>query len=470
MTRFDTDYIQEPQLRFGNGEAEDPRGGLMEHGPWSPGGSASINEIKIGFIGTSQSIGASKQLFREMETVIPRDNDDVIRHKPPFPSMGENSPFRAVLNMQPKWEDKLDQTDLEIIQDEPTPSGSVSVLLEIMQQRIEWLSQQDPPPKVVVISLPAEVVEACSPSGVDRPKMKAGSIDFHDRIKTFGLQFDLPTQLIRPDTLDFGRPDQEKAQVAWNLAVALLYKSREGRPWKLAHLENDTCYAGISFYRDRDRREKAHASLAQVFLGTGESFVLRGDPAVKDEESRNYHLTKDSAEEIVEQILNQYERYRGTSPRRLVLHKTTKFDDEEREGFISGSDSVAVRDFVTIRDTDPVRFYASGQYPPLRGTVVTPRGASKHYLYTKGYVPTLETYPGPRVPSPITVEPDSEVCETSYIDLCEEILSFTKMDWNTSAFAKKKPVTIKVARAVGAILAESERRGIRVKPQYYYYM
>jgi hypothetical protein len=339
-----------------------------------------------------------------------------------------------------------------------------------MQYSIEFLSEQDPPPKVVVISLPEEVVEACSPRGLDRPKMKAGSTDFHDRIKTFGLQYDLPTQLIRPETLDFGQPGQEKAQVAWNLAVALLYKSREGRPWKLAYLENDTCYAGISFYRDREQREKAHASLAQVFLGTGESFVLRGDPAVRDEESRNYHLTRDSAKEIVRQVLDQYERYRGTTPRRLVLHKTSRFDEEEREGFISGSEEVSIRDFVTIRDNDPVRFYATGQYPPLRGTVVTPRGAMKHYLYTKGYIPTLETYPGPRVPTPITVEPDPKVSETSYLELCREILSFTKMDWNTSDFAKKKPVTIKVARAVGAILAESERRGIRVKPQYYYYM
>lgn len=470
MTKFRTDYIPEAKLRFGNGEAQDPRAGLMKYGPWSPGDSASHNEIKLGFIGTSHSIAAAKQLFREMETVIPRDGDEVARHKPPFPAMGMESPFRASLNIQPKWEEKLKEIDLDIIKDEPTPSASVRELLERMDMAMQFLSEQDPPPKVVVISLPEEVVEACSPSGVDQAKMKHGNTDFHDRIKTFGLEYDLPTQLVRPQTLNFGDPGQERAQVAWNLAVALLYKSREGRPWKLAHLENDTCYAGISFYRDREKRGKAHASLAQVFLGTGESFVLRGDPAVKDEESRNYHLTRDSAEDIVEQVIEQYERYRKTKPNRLVLHKTSRFDAEEREGFVSGSEEVSVRDFVTVRDNDPVRFYATGQYPPLRGTVITPEKTSKHFLYTKGYVPTLETYPGPRIPTPITVEPDPEVCETSYLDLCEEILSFTKMDWNTSDFAKKKPVTIKVARAVGAILAESQRRDIRVKPQYYYYM
>lgn len=470
MTTFNAEYIEEPELKFGNGEAKDPRAGLMKYGPWSPGNRTPYNEIYVGFIGTGQSIAAVRQLLNDMETVIPRDDDDVARSKPPFPGMGKESPFRAAFNMQPQWEDRLEPADIDLIKDEPTMDSSVEFLLDIMEQRIKFLSEQDPPPKVVIISLPDEVVEACTPAGVDRAKMKAGSTDFHDRIKTFGLEYDVPTQLIRPSTLDFTGRSREKAEIAWNLAVALLYKSREGRPWKLAHLENGTCYAGISFYRDRRDRGKTHASLAQVFLGTGESFVLRGDPAVKDESSGNNHLTKESAADIVEQIVNQYTRVRGAHPSRLVIHKTSRFKPDEREGFKTGAGNVSQYDFVTVREGDPVRFFASGNYPPLRGTVITPQGTNTHYLYTQGYVPTLETYPGPRIPGPITVEPDPEACTSSYQELCKEILSFTKLDWNTSDFAKKKPVTIKVARAVGAVLAESERRGIRVKPQYYYYM
>ncbi|MDS0474661.1 hypothetical protein [Natrinema sp. 1APR25-10V2] len=175
--------------------------------------------------------------------------------------------------------------------------------------------------------------------------MKAGNTDFHDRIKTFGLEYDVPTQLIRPSTVDFTAQSMEKTEVAWNLAVAMLYKSREGRPWKLAYLQNDTCYAGISFYRDRQERGKTHASLAQVFLGTGESFVLCGDPAVKDESSGNNHLTKESAEDIVEQIINQYERERGNRPNRLVIHKTSRFKPDEREGFKSGAKGVTPQSF-----------------------------------------------------------------------------------------------------------------------------
>jgi hypothetical protein len=153
-----------------------------------------------------------------------------------------------------------------------------------------------------------------------------------------------------------------------------------------------------------------------------------------------------------------------------VLHKTSRFLPGEREGFKRGAGDIDKLDFVTVRDGDPVRLYSSGNYPPLRGTVVTPKGENKHFLYTQGYTPAIQTYPGPRIPAPITVEPDPEVCHSSYDEICEEILSFTKLDWNTSDFAKKKPVTIRVAQAVGAILAEADKRGITVKPQYYYYM
>jgi len=474
MTDFDAKWLGEPSLKFGDGEAKDPRAGLLQYGPWSPGDGNSSTDIYVGFLGTSQSISAVKSLFKQMETSIPREDDEPERNKPPFPGLGANSPFEASFVMLDRWKFEIPQTDIDLIVDEPTTDASVQMLLDLMEKYIKNLAEDDPPPNVIVISLPPEIVDACTHPDESRPKMKAGDTDFHDRIKTFGLEYDVPTQLIRPSSLRFGKNDdgQEKAEVAWNLAVAMLYKSKEGHPWKLGHLQSDTCYAGISFYKERHGdRSRTHASLAQVFLGTGESFVLRGDPAVKDDGSGNNHLTKDSARDIVKQILEQYKfKRRGAEPSRFVLHKTSRFKPEERQGFKEGAGDVDKLDFVTIREGDPIRLYASGNYPPLRGTVLSPRGENKHFLYTQGYTPAVQTYPGPRIPTPITVEPDPEECHSSYEEICKEILSFTKLDWNTSDFAKKKPVTIKVARAVGAILAEAEKRNIKVKPQYYYYM
>jgi len=359
-----------------------------------------------------------------------------------------------------------------MIERQSTPSESVDRLLNLIDKKMKYLKQRcDPPPDVIIVALPEEVVDACTDDHLDQPKWKSGRTDFHDRIKTFGLKYDIPTQLIRPSSLHFDGSGQEKAEVAWNLAVGLLYKSREGKPWKVAELEETTCYAGISFYRERHGDySKTHASLAQVFLSTGESFVIWGDPAMDDEPSGNNHLTKESAEGIVDQILEQYSQNRSQPPSRLVLHKTSRFEEQEREGFKRAASEIPKLDFVTIREGDPVRLFPDTQYPPLRGTVLHPQNTDTYYLYTQGYVPSLETYPGPRIPTPITIELDPEVSHSSYQQICREVLSFTKLDWNTSDFAKKRPVTIRVARAVGAILAESKKRDIRVKPQYYYYM
>jgi len=134
--------------------------------------------------------------------------------------------------MLDRWKWEIPQTDVDLIVDEPTTDGSVQMLLDLMEKYIKNLAEDDPPPNVIVISLPPEIVDACTHPDKSRPKMKAGNTDFHDRIKTFGLEYDVPTQLIRPSSLRFGKNDdgQEKAEVAWNLAVAMLYKSKEGIP------------------------------------------------------------------------------------------------------------------------------------------------------------------------------------------------------------------------------------------------
>jgi len=95
MTDFDAKWLGEPSLKFGDGEAKDPRAGLLQYGPWSPGDGNSSTDIYVGFLGTSQSISAVKSLFKQMETSIPREAEEPERNKPPFPGLGANSPFEA---------------------------------------------------------------------------------------------------------------------------------------------------------------------------------------------------------------------------------------------------------------------------------------------------------------------------------------------------------------------------------------
>jgi hypothetical protein len=95
------------------------------------------------------------------------------------------------------------------------------------------------------------------------------------------MKYKIPTQVILPNSLSLKENPRVQflAQRAWNLTVASYYKAK-GIPWKLAELDSVTCYAGISFYRELDENKNPtmRASIAQLFLATGESIVLRGNP------------------------------------------------------------------------------------------------------------------------------------------------------------------------------------------------
>lgn len=55
----------------------------------------------------------------------------------------------------------MPSTDVDLVTDEPTTDKSVETLLDLMEAYIKDLAGDDPPPNVIVISLPEEIEEAC---------------------------------------------------------------------------------------------------------------------------------------------------------------------------------------------------------------------------------------------------------------------------------------------------------------------
>jgi len=88
-------------------------------------------------------------------------------------------------------------------------------------------------------------------------------------------------------------------------------------------------------------------------------------------------------------------------------------------------------------------------------------------LYTFGYIPYLNVYPGPRVPSPL------EILEhhgsTSIDIICREILALTKLNWNSAKFCIKAPITISFARRVGFFLRNAPTT-LTPKNKFKFYM
>ena len=161
---------------------------------------------------------------------------------------------------------------------------------------------------------------------------------------------------------------------------------------------------------------------------------------------------------MIRKILKQYYDVRKSLPSRLVIHKTSNFWEEEKNGMLEAANGVKNVDLITIEEDHPLRLFNKRcAYPVLRGTMLTPPGRKEHYLFTEGFVSVLGAYQGYRVPCPIVIKPDEHTV-TPIEEIAKEVLALTKLDWNSSHFCKKIPVTIEVSRSVGGVLAEPETK------------
>jgi len=80
-------------------------------------------------------------------------------------------------------------------------------------------------------------------------------------------------------------------------------------------------------------------------------------------------------------------------------------------------------------------------------------GPRSAFLWTSGYVPRLDTYLGPDAPNPlrVTVRRGDAALET----VLRDVLSLTKINFNSCLFNDRKPVTIRFADAIGDILVSA---------------
>jgi hypothetical protein len=207
----------------------------------------------------------------------------------------------------------------------------------------------------------------------------------------------------------------------------------------------------------------------QAFDENGEGLVLRGPTFHwnSHQEERSPHLSEEMAHELLQMVLDRYRSERRQLPRRVVIHKSSRFEPEERSGFekaLCASD-IEQYDLVSLRISNDVRLIRAGQYPPLRGASFNVGDIS--YLYTTGYIPEIEGYPHGHVPSPLQVA--DHIGDASDAQIKQEILLLTKMNFNSADFAGSMPIDLRFSRLVGDILREIPAEQ-SPQPKYKYYM
>lgn len=161
---------------------------------------------------------------------------------------------------------------------------------------------------------------------------------------------------------------------------------------------------------------------------------------------------------VLARSLDLYRRRNGgATPRRVVVHKTPAFRDEELAGVADALASVREVECVHIGKNVAwrgVRVLAPNggggrgepdRYPVHRGTMLALSGSSA-LLWAAGNAPSVANkggsyYQGGKsIPSPIllTRQMGSGPLEV----LASEVLALTKMDWNNDALYDPRPVTI----------------------------
>lgn len=497
------DFLPEPKLQFGDFfEHEDTKTGLAEFGPFGKSVSGlHPSEIRVGFVGTRETIAGAQELIEGFGTPIESENIKRLTQRPradlgglfggdgnaptevvtrlekilnrDFVGFSRDSPFRCCFQLNERWERRLDPRQIKKVLEIKVKEDRIWRLVELIDSEIENLANTGPSPDVIILALTPEMVEEAHSVRVE------GNfhLNLRSAIKACAMKWGVPVQLLRRRTVTGGADLQERATRAWNFCTAQYYKA-DGIPWRPMALESNVCFVGIGFYVAHEKalkRTAMRSSVAQAFDHLGQGLVLRGDPFEWDEErqGRSPHLTQEAARLLIRDVLKEYVSVSGQPPRRVVIHKTSGFwgaehgSYNELDGFYAGIDEVfpgCESDLVALYRPG-LRLFREGIYPPLRGTYFHLEG--RYFLYTMGFIPYLETYPGSYVPEPWGISEHHG--GSSPKDLLREILMLTKMNVNNCAFADGTPITIGFADAIGKIMKHIPEGGT-VQAKYKFYM
>jgi hypothetical protein len=500
MTTFMFEHLAEPKLQFGQYfEHQDTKTGLAECGPFGLNiEGLHPSEIKVGFIGTRETITGAKEWIETCSRPFESENTRVLGgSKHPinglfgeipdqrfsrvykilnrdFVGFNPKSPFQSRFQMNERWERILNPRTMERILNIEDKLKRIQELVKLISDEIRSLATTPPLPTIIILALTNDMTELADSVSI------SGNYTFNFRraIKASTMQWHVPLQLLRQRTVLGKDPElQERTLRAWNFCTAQYYKA-DGVPWRPANIAPDTCFIGISFYvaQDLNERRAVHASVAQAFDYLGQGLVLRGDPFIWDKEKQGAspHLTWEAASALMKKTLTAYLQTKGTPPKRVVVHKTSEFwgaehgQYNELEGFYEGIEAVFARcevDLVALRQTG-LHLFREGNYPPLRGTYFT-LGEKHHYLFTSGFIPYFNTYPGSYVPEPWYIADHHGGCAPK--DLFREILTLTKMNVNNCNFAGGVPITLAFSRQIGEIMKHIPEDGV-VQPMYKFYM
>lgn len=460
--------LSEPVLSFDHSNSAavmtHPLRGLIKFGPYSKKTHAVLgSSIRVATIGPPGSFARIAQLFHELNQ--PQKAQERRDYLPDYPGSDKTiglqiAPAPAQL-----------RTELPAALEDFAPTGfaGAAVAEAILRVLSQYATQRDLF-DVVAIYLP----------DAWEPGFRDGDFDLHDSIKAGAASLGIPTQLLNDDPWTY----RCRASVAWRLSIAL-YSKFGGNPWKIADTPHmrDTAYIGLAYAR-RGRPDEGNyvTCCSQVFDSDGGGMQFVAFDVGDGVDLRNPFLSQEQMRSVMARSIALYQRRNGgLLPRRVVIHKTNNFTDQELAGAreallgVEEVDCVQVQTRVAWRAVklnaprDPAkpgpRSLPDG-YPVQRGTVVHLSGRSV-LLWTGGNTPDLvsgrsyfqggNSIPGPLLLTRFAGRGDLE-------EMALEVLALTKMDWNNDALFDPLPVTLKYSQTLAKVISHAPALGSQAYP------
>jgi hypothetical protein len=456
--------LEEPKLAF-NSEKPGavhvhPLQGLMAFGPYGQAAQAMLGEeVRVATIGPPGTLRRVGDLFGQLNQ--PQKAQERRNYLPDFPGapplFGGLRIVRAARELHAELPTRLEQFDRK-----ETPGQTVAAAISAVFRRF---SGQRNLFDVVAVYLPDIWSAAFVGEG----------FDLHDAIKAVSAEMGIPTQVLNDKSWNY----RCRASVAWRLSIAL-YSKYGGNPWKLAPTTQmqDTAYIGLAYARRGSEADGRYVTCcSQVFDADGGGMQFVAFDVGEGIDLRNPFLSRNQMRAVMSRSLSLYQRRNGgLLPRRVVIHKTSEFKDEEIRGADDALHGVKEIECVQVQSRTPwkaVKLDAPRQsaapgprslpaaYPVQRGTVVHLSGRSV-LLWTGGNAPDATQgsnyfQGGNSIPGPLLLTRYAGAGALE--DMAFEALALTKMDWNNDALFDPLPVTIKYSQTLARTISHASPLG-----------